>query len=114
MPYLQYFKKRLSHEICQLKNAWGRFGAGLYFAPDAAKSNDYAQPHKEIRCLILCKVVVGKTMICTQDQPDLLAPPMGYDSVLGEPGGTLNYPEVVIFNEDAILPAYVVFYRLEI
>jgi len=95
------------------KNSWGRFGAGLYFAPDAAKSNDYTNPYQNVRCLILCKVVVGKPMIYLQDQPDLTAPPLGYDSVLGETGGgNLNYPELVLFNEDAILPAYAVFYEL--
>jgi len=48
-----------------------------------------------------------------QDQPTLKAPPQGFDSVLGQPGtgGVLNYPELVLFNEDAILPAYAVFYQ---
>jgi len=95
------------------KNAWGRFGAGLYFAPDAAKSNDYTQPYNSVRCLILCKVVVGNAKILYQDQSNLKAPPQGFDSVLGKPGGggALNYPELVLFNEDAVLPAYVVFYK---
>jgi len=96
------------------KNAWGRFGAGLYFAPDAAKSSDYTQPFQNVRCLILCKVVVGNAKICYKDEPTLKAPPSGYHSVLGKPGsgGSLNFPELVVFNEDAILPAYAVFYKI--
>uniref|UniRef100_A0A6B2LPH1 Poly [ADP-ribose] polymerase n=1 Tax=Arcella intermedia TaxID=1963864 RepID=A0A6B2LPH1_9EUKA len=93
--------------------SWGRFGKGLYFAPDAAKSNDYAvaEPNSGVKCLILCKVVVGKAMIYRTDQTTLTQPPSGYDSVLGETGQSLNYPELVIYNDRAILPAYVVFYQ---
>jgi len=95
------------------KNAWGRFGAGLYFAPDAAKSNDYTKPHNKVRCQILCKVVVGNAKVFVEDQPLLTAPPPGYDSVLGKPGtgGALNFPELVLYTEEAMLPAYVVFYK---
>jgi len=93
--------------------SWGRFGKGLYFAPDAAKSNDYAvgEPNSGIKCLILCKVVVGKAMIYQTDQTTLTQPPPGYDSVLGETGQSLNFPELVIYNDSAILPAYVVFFK---
>lgn len=91
--------------------SWGRFGNGLYFACDAAKSNDYTTPNKDgIRCLVLCKLIVGKPMIYTQDQTALQAPPTGYHSVLGEKGSSLNFPELVMWNEDGILPAYAVFY----
>ena len=46
----------------------------------------------------------------TTDQTHLTAPPWGYDSVYGQAGGSLNYPEVVLNDEEAILPRYVIMY----
>ena len=84
----------------------------LSFAPDACKSHDYTADHQGIRCLLLCKVAVGNAKTYYSDQPTLTGPPSGYNSVLGlAGGGVLNYPELVLYNEDAVLPAYVVFYR---
>jgi len=90
---------------------WTRFGPGLYFAPDAAKSNDYVKGHNGINCMILCKVVVGRPKIFYDSQPLLTSVPSGYDSILGEVGSVLNYPELVLYDEDAVLPSYVVFYH---
>jgi len=90
---------------------WTRFGNGLYFAPDACKSNDYtSQNASGERALILSKVAVGKCYTVYQDQ-HFTAPPPGYDSILGEVGQGLNFPELVLFTEEAVCPSYVVFYR---
>jgi len=85
-----------------------RFGKGLYFAPDAGKSNDYAKPHNGVKCLILCKVTAGKPMIYNTDQPTLTGPPSGYDSVLGSQA--IDFSELVLYDEKAVLPSYVIFY----
>jgi len=61
--------------------------------------------------MFLCYVVVGKGIILTQDNQSLVDPPDGYDSVLGDPGGSLNYDEVVVYDQDAVLPGYAIFYN---
>jgi len=93
------------------KFKWTRFGNGIYFAPDSCKSNDYTSqnPNGE-QALILSKVAVGKCYTVYKDQ-HFTAPPAGYNSILGEVGQGLNYPELVLFTEEAVCPSYVVFYR---
>jgi len=88
----------------------GRLGPGLYSAPAAAKSNTYTTAHNGIKCLILCKVVVGKPIKFSSDQPQLRACPSGFDSVLAE-GGSFSHVECVVWDEDGVLPAYVIFYK---
>jgi hypothetical protein len=89
----------------------GRLGPGLYFAPEAQKSNGYTGDYQGVRCLILSKLVVGKPIKYTTDQPQLRACPAGYDSVIAEKGSSFSHAECVLWDEDAILPAYVVFYK---
>jgi len=84
----------------------------LYFAPDAAKSHDYATPNSSgVRCLLLCKVLAGNTYKTKSIKISTPLPPSGYNSVLGEvsPGG-LNYPELVVYTDSAVMVCYVVFY----
>jgi len=89
----------------------GRLGPGLYFAPHAAKSLTYTTPHQGIRCLILSKVVVGNPIKYMTDQPQLRACPSGYDSVIAEVGSSFTHAECVVWDEDAVLPAYVIFFK---
>jgi hypothetical protein len=90
----------------------GRFGPGLYFAPDSAKSHDYTtQNSNGVRCLVLCKIVCGSPWITQTSQHTLTGVPTGYDSIVGAKGTDLKYSEGVLYDEDAVLPAYVVFYK---
>ena len=47
----------------------------------------------------------------------LKAPPSGYDCVYGRPGthkaggSSLNYAEVAVYNNNAVLPEYIIFYE---
>jgi len=102
----------LSH--ARKKTGWGRFGCGIYTSSTSSKSNDYStnlvpSPWKAI---LLSYVVVGKAMEYKTDRPSLMQPPAGFDSVIGKPSatGTLNYDEVVVYNNDAVCPAYMVMY----
>ena len=38
--------------------------------------------------------------------------PDKHDSVLGEAGQGLNYDEIVVYRNDAMLPRYLVYYKL--
>ena len=88
-----------------------RFGQGFYLSPNSSKSHDYTQGSHTHRAMLLCDVLPGKKHLVTTDQTHLTAPPQGYDSVYGQPGGSLNYPEIVLYDEASILPHYVIMYQ---
>ena len=101
--------------------AWQRYGPGFYFAMHASKSHEYPvsemhaiPPGKHFRTMVLCKVARG-TVLATQENMDGLggAAPEGYDSIHGvaTAGGPLNYDELVVYAEEAILPYAVVTYE---
>ncbi|KAJ7614082.1 hypothetical protein FB45DRAFT_981735 [Roridomyces roridus] len=88
------------------KTGWGRFGKGIYTSSTSSKSNDYS--HNEcsssLKAILLNKVIVGRGV-------SLTSPPAGYDSVLAEKGGSLNYDELVVYTNDAIRPSFLVMYE---
>jgi len=95
---------------------WGRFGAGIYTSSTSSKSNDYSKNEgnaSKWKALLLNKVVVGKGKKLTNDDTTLTQPPPGYNSVLAEvvPGGSLNYDELVVYDNDAARPSYLVMYE---
>ncbi|KAH9967417.1 hypothetical protein BC827DRAFT_590408 [Russula dissimulans] len=88
-----------------------RFGVGIYTSATSSKANDYststASPWK---AMLLNDVVMGKAIKLTRTDTSLTKPPQGYDSVIGEPGGDLNYDEAVVYNQDAICPSFLIIY----
>ncbi|KAJ7679199.1 hypothetical protein DFH06DRAFT_1465374 [Mycena polygramma] len=95
------------------KTGWGRFGKGIYTSSTSSKSNDYSHNDcsSSYKAMLLNKVIVGKGCKLTQDNVSLTAPPAGYDSVLAEKGGSLNYDELVVYTNDAIRPSFLVIYE---
>ena len=71
------------------------------------------EPGRHTRKMLLCKVALGK-VFKTQCNIDTLqgAAPDGYDSVYGDAqkGGSLNYDELVVYKEEAVLPFAIVEY----
>jgi hypothetical protein len=64
--------------------------------------------------MLLCKVALGKKYKTSTNMDHLQgAAPPGYDSVYGQAdsSGPLNYDEMVVYKEEAILPFAVVEYR---
>ena len=61
--------------------------------------------------MLLCDVCPGNKYRLKTGNVSLRGPPQGYDSVLGEPGGTLNYDELVVYNPDAVIPRYILVYQ---
>ena len=88
-----------------------RFGQGFYLAPNSSKSHDYTQGTHTHRAMLLCDVLPGKKYVVQTDQTQLCSPPQDFDSVYGQPGGSLNYPEIVIYDEVSILPHYIILYQ---
>ncbi|KAH9967395.1 hypothetical protein BC827DRAFT_588739 [Russula dissimulans] len=91
---------------------FGRFGAGIYTSATSSKANDYsagsASPNK---AMLINDVVVGRAIKLTITDTSLTQAPSGFDAVIGEPGGDLNYDECVVYNNDAIRPSFLVIYR---
>ena len=100
---------------------WQRFGPGFYFALHSSKSHEY--PLKEMeakapgqlhqRQLLLCQVARGRVFKTESNIASLTGEaPTGYDSVNGQASvaGPMNYPELVVFDEAAVLPYAIVTY----
>ncbi|GLB41317.1 putative adp-ribosylation [Lyophyllum shimeji] len=97
------------------------FGFGVYFTATSSKSDGYTGKRtgnnihagRERRCLILNKIAVGRAIKLPKASENLVRPPNGYDSVIGEPGATANlkYDELIVYDTAAILPAYVIVYE---
>ncbi|KAG8791803.1 hypothetical protein FRB91_003620 [Serendipita sp. 411] len=96
------------------KFRWGRFGRGLHTSTTSSSSEPYTinrtlSPYK---AMLMTKVVAGRGYKMTQDDTTRIAPPVGYHSVLGGPyiGGLHGYDELVVYDSDAIRPAYLIVY----
>ncbi|KAF8330511.1 hypothetical protein F5887DRAFT_80065 [Amanita rubescens] len=98
-----------------MKTGWGRFGRGIYTSSTSSKSDDYSQNasrcSSKLKAILLNNVVVGRGCRILHDNTSLTAPPSGYDSVLAETGRGLNYDELVVYNNDAIRPSFLVMYE---
>jgi hypothetical protein len=102
--------------------SWQRFGPGFYFATAASKSHEYPlgemqalRPGQHFRKMILCRVAKGNVLKTSENMDKLPGQaPEGYHSVHGEAtaDGPLNFDEVVVYSEAAILPYAVVTYEL--
>ena len=121
-------------DLAGSKISFKRFGDGAYFAPHASKwyvvlcmlssptiltnplvfcSHDYTigAPGTDVRAILLCSVAKGREHLTSQDMPHLKAAPPGCHSVMGTAGGTLNFPELVVYRGDAALPRYIIVYN---
>ena len=77
----------------------GYYGAGIYFSEQMAMSQGYNSGNDG---MFLCKLLVGKPFHSPQQHGRGLEP--GYTSHVADPSGS----EVIIFDNDAMLPCYVV------
>ena len=91
-------------------------------ATQASKSHEYPVAEMESvpvgqhrRTMILCKVARGKECETEKNMDKLTGAPQGYDSVHGvaTPDGALNFDELVVYDERAILPYALVSYEYE-
>ena len=91
----------------------GFFGRALYFADDIGKANMNTQADHEtgLRCLFLCKVIVGQSKVFEVGHFDraLVEAPKGFQSVKGF---VRNGFEYAVYNKSDAYVAYVVLYRI--
>ena len=88
-----------------------RFGHGFYLAPHSSKCHDYTQGANGYRAMLLCDVCPGRKYQLQRNSQHLTGPPPGYDSVYGEVSSKLNYPELVVYEPEAVLPRYIILYQ---
>lgn len=63
--------------------------------------------------MLHCEVAVGRTYKTKDNMTDLKgAPPAGYDSVHGQTGAVLNFDEVVVYKDEAVIPRFVLIYEV--
>jgi tankyrase len=105
----------------------GMFGAGIYFAENSSKSNQYVYgigggtgcpSHKDRSCyqclrhLLMCRVTLGKSFVQYNAIKIAHAPP-GHHSVMGTPSvGGLNYSEYVVYRGEQAYPEYLIAYQI--
>ena len=96
---------------------WSRFGNGIYFASNSSKSHEYSVGYSTNGSLgvarnwptntcgiILCRVATGRVKGYKNSIDKLKGAPFGHNAVEGVVGTDLNYPEIVVYDERAILP----------
>ncbi|RUS19572.1 hypothetical protein BC937DRAFT_87263 [Endogone sp. FLAS-F59071] len=111
------FKKSFARTRGGTRTSWERFGDGIYFSSTSSKSDDYGgggliYNGAVYKTMFLCKVVVGRVTKPPSDLSTLTEPPQGFSSVVGEPGvGNINYDEVVVYDDAACFPAYLIIYQ---
>jgi len=90
-----------------------RFGIGIYASATSSKSDDYAKntAQSKYKAMFLTTVIVGNGKKRTNDKKDYTCAPPGFDSILGETGDSLNFDEVVVYEDDAIRPSWLVIYE---
>ncbi|XP_064833770.1 poly [ADP-ribose] polymerase tankyrase-1 isoform X5 [Oncorhynchus masou masou] len=105
----------------------GMFGAGIYFAENSSKSNQYVYgigggtgcpPHKDRSCylchrqMLFCRVTLGKSFLQFSAMKMAHAPP-GHHSVIGRPSvNGLAYAEYVIYRGEQAYPEYLITYQI--
>ncbi|EJD38479.1 hypothetical protein AURDEDRAFT_72096, partial [Auricularia subglabra TFB-10046 SS5] len=86
------------------------FGKGFYSSINPTKASMYERNHNNNsnrHALLICTVVTGKKERLFKTDSSRTAPGSGFDSIEGVPssqGGSVQYPETIVFREDAILP----------
>lgn len=97
-----------------VSTGFGCYGRGMYFANNVCSSLTYSCIDNKInRTFFLCRIVLGKTYMCDHPRNYMDIPLLtGYNSHSGKctalDNPTPNAMEHVIFNEDQMIPIYLV------
>ncbi|OAX34576.1 hypothetical protein K503DRAFT_698460 [Rhizopogon vinicolor AM-OR11-026] len=108
------FKSSLAHKRKVPPMGPGiRLGHGIYTTPTSSKAFDYAvniHNQSKVKTVIYSRVVLGRSFMMVNEMPSLWSPPLGFDSVEGRPGPGSQFSdlECVVYDENAILPAYLI------
>ncbi|CEI63820.1 unnamed protein product [Fusarium venenatum] len=76
----------------------------------------FSESHRtscHLKAMFLCRYVPGRVQYLRHGNLNRTAPCRGYDSVpavLASEGGMVNFPEAVVYRDDAIVPVAVITY----
>jgi hypothetical protein len=89
-------------------------GKGIYTTASSGKAHDSIEvseedESKEKRAMLVCRVIAGRVNK-SQDPDECLNG--GYDSLAGQTGIYSNLDELFVFNPKAVLPCFVVMYKI--
>lgn len=105
----------IKHGFDMSKSSSGRYGKGIYTSATSSKSNDYTNTNTStgFKAMLVCSVVCGNPHKPTSSAWGPVSLPYGYHSVVGDPqyDRELNYDELVCYNNEAVLPSYLIIYR---
>ena len=62
------------------------------------------------KAMLLCEVHPGRKYALQTNRQHLTGPPRGFDSVYGKVGEDLNYPELVVYEPEAVMPRFIIVY----
>ncbi|CAM6084076.1 unnamed protein product [Calypogeia fissa] len=90
-------------------------GGGIYTTATSGKAHDSVvlsedERLKGKRAMLVCRVIAGRTHKAS-DSDDLLNPPSGFDSLVGDSGPYTNIDELLVFSSRGVLPCFVVIYK---
>ncbi|KAF5707757.1 hypothetical protein FMUND_10975 [Fusarium mundagurra] len=94
----------------------GVFGPGIYSTPNSSKADVYAKNHyvsSNLHAMLICYVVATKPQRKLLADHSITRPSSGYNCIEGvtiDNGGSLQYPEFVVYREDAIIPVGLIMY----
>ncbi|KAH7890552.1 hypothetical protein F5I97DRAFT_48644 [Phlebopus sp. FC_14] len=92
------------------------FGHGVYVSPVSSKANIYSKnPSSNLHAMLYANVTLGWTKTLYQAWHGLWQAPDGCDSVTAATraeGGAVEYPEMVVYREDAICVNSLIIYEL--
>ncbi|KAH7265972.1 hypothetical protein B0J15DRAFT_545992 [Fusarium solani] len=96
---------------------WGcMFGNGVYTTTVSSKADLFAENqdiHSQLHAVFICRIVSNRPQYLRRPDNVRTRPDRGYDSVeavLTHNGGTVRYPETIVYREDAIIPVGVILY----
>ncbi|KAJ3446605.1 c2h2-like zinc finger protein [Anaeramoeba flamelloides] len=100
--------------LCGSNKSFNRFGLGLYFSSVSGKSHDYTTivPPAKYHTILVCYCLCGNSYSLKLTSTKLIKPPQGYHSIVGDVGQDLNYDEIVLYQNDSVLPFYIVQYNV--
>ncbi|SCO76932.1 uncharacterized protein FRV6_01144 [Fusarium oxysporum] len=94
----------------------GMFGPGIYSTPNSSKADVYVKNHyvsSNLHAMLICYVVASKPQRKLLADHDITRPSRGFNCIEGvtiNNGGSLQYPEFVVYREDAIVPVGLIMY----
>ncbi|KAK3292360.1 uncharacterized protein B0H64DRAFT_445300 [Chaetomium fimeti] len=95
------------------------FGPGIYSSVASSKADCYARNHKihsKKHVVLICRVITNRPQMLAYPDTTRTGPDHGFncvEAVLKPQGGSVNYPETVVYRNDYIVPVGLIIYTRE-